>query len=325
MELVTFNPTPIALPGDLQQVCRQYLTHRSMRVAQNTLAAYKTDLQQFVGYLAEQDITLIQTVGVAHVDGFIDAQLMGQGVKPRTAARKYESVNGLFKWAVKRDLIKAGANPFSKTEAPRFNAEKVVAPELSALLKFVHGLPGDTPDEKRDRAMLRLFLDSGLRIGGMIALDLYDENSTPRWCIRPSGVIYYQAKGGRTEETLCDEVTLQWLDEWLAVRHGFEKRNSPPSLFLTRRGTRPSRQAIDQMIKRRAEEGGLGHLHAHLLRHARIGHAMEKGDLHLANYIAGHKNKSTTANMYGAQSRERMRLRIASECSLSDVLTKEVA
>lgn len=322
MEIVTFKPTPVTMPGDLQQLCRQYLTHRGLHMSRNTVMAERTDLQQFVGYLSPLDITLIQTVGTMHIEGFIDALLLGNGVKPRTAARKFESIKGLFKWAMRREIIKV--NPFDRLEAPRFDPEKVVAPELGELLKLVHGMPAETPAEKRDRVMLRLMLDAGLRVGGLLSLDVYDPLNPPRWCVRPSGVITYRAKGGRTEETLCDAVTLAWLEEWLAVRHALEKADSPPALFLTRRGTRPSRVALDQMIKRVAAAGGFAHLHCHLLRHARIGHAIEKGDLHLANYLAGHKRKSTTVDMYGAQSRERMRQRIASECPLGDVL-KEVA
>lgn len=323
MELVAFNPKPVSLPGDLQQLCRQYLTHRSVNKSRNTVLAERTDLQQFVGYLAGLDITLIQSVGSHHIDDFMDALMMGNGVKARTAARKYESVKGLFRWARMRGVLKA--DPFKRLQAPKFHIDKVVAPEIGPLMRLIHSLPADTPMEKRDRLILRLTLDSALRVGGILSLDLYNDNDPPRWCVRPSGVIYYRAKGGRTEETLCDETTLLWLSEWLAVRSQFVRRDTPPALFLTKRGTRPTRQAISQMIKLRAEQGGFGHLHMHLLRHARIGQAIEKGDLHLANYLAGHKRMSTTSDMYGAQSKERLRMRLKAQCPLDVDSIEEVA
>ncbi len=320
MAVETFTPRAVTLPGDLAALCRQYLAHLSARgYADNTVRAYRRDLEQLVGYLAGRDLTLVQTVTTPHLDGFVDALICGEGNAPRTAARKLEGVKGLFRFAASRGLLTAENNPCNGLTPIRFQAERKVAPELERLLAMVDAMPDGTALGIRDKAIFRLMLDSSLRVSGLLGMDVYTSDAPPRYTVRPSGVVTYRAKGGRTEESLCDDETLALLDRWLAVRPQFERDDSPPALFLSERGTRPTRQAIHALMKKYGAAAGMPQLHAHLLRHARIGDAVERGDLHLANYLAGHKQMSTTANIYGAQSRERLRARLAQTCPVRRV------
>lgn len=308
-----FTPRAVKLPGDMVALCAQYLAHLAARgYADATRGAYRTDLEQFAGYCAQRDITLVQHVTGAVVDDFLDALMGGEGCTHRTAARKRETLRGFFRYVIGRGVVKVSAAEQSRPV--RFTPRRVVAPEAVALLRAIDAIPREGADNLRDRALFRLLLDGALRIGGALSLDVFDAQNPPECAVLPSGAVYYRAKGGAIKSTVIDDDTLGALRAWLAVR-GTIARAGEPALFVSHRGTRITRAGAHMRLQQHAERVGLK-LHCHLLRHRRLGDVMDRGDLRLANYLAGHTQLSTTANIYGHQATERLRARIRRDCPL---------
>lgn len=312
-EVIPFNPTPVRKPDDITQACRSFLQYKQLRgLAANTIDAYRRDLQQLVGFLQAGDITRLAQVRVQDVDDWVQALLQGEGNSPRTAARKLATVREMLRWAVRRNLVRHNA---AEQAAPvRFQSRKVVAPEASTIRRFLDGIDTSTTLGIRDRAMFELMADSALRVSGLACLDLYDPNDPPQCFVGPTGIISYKAKGGQIKETVYTAAgTGRWLDRWLEVRDQLAGRRPCPALFIGERGDRLTRAAIHARIKQWGAAAGLPHIHCHLLRHRRIGDVLQGSDLHLANYLAGHSSKSTTAALYGEQSAERLRQRLRTE------------
>lgn len=317
VQLQPFTPRAVALPGHLPMVCTQHLAQLSLRgYSKHTIAAYKCDLEQFVGYLEKRDVTQIQIVSTALIDDFVLALLAGEGLAPRTCARKLETVKGLFKYAVRRGLIPAAANPAEQAAAVHFEERRVVAPEEAAILRLIDSIPTDTTIGLRDRALFRLMFDAALRVGGIVSLDMYRPDKPPQCCVDPRGVVFYRAKGGKVKSTLADDTTMAAIEAWLKVRYRFVHPESPDALFLTQRGTRVSPMSIHVMIKGYGRAADMPEIHSHLLRHRRIGDVLDRADLRTANYIAGHTRLSTTADIYGDVSAEKLRARIRRECAV---------
>ena len=321
MSVMEFNPRSVALPGSLAPLAQNWLSNLVARgYADNTIIAYRKDLERWVGYLASRDITLAQLVTPLHVEQFIDALVNGEQLSPRSAARALNSVRSFYHWLEVQGIVTAVNNPLRADFKLRYEPRKVVAPSASKLLAMVDAIPADDPVNIRDRAFFRLMLDGGMRVSGVCGLDLFDESHPPAWHVSASGVVLYRAKGGRTEETVVGDATLEAIAAWLDVRHRLTRRRRPTqALFLSNRGGRVTRAGMHVRIKLHGKQAGMGFLHCHLLRHSRISDALERGNLHLANYLSGHKNKSTTADMYGDQPRERLRNSIRMQCGLDEV------
>lgn len=311
--VLEFKPRVVHLPGELTALCQQYLAHRMLRKQQNTVLSDKTDLEQFVGYLSGRDIRFIQTLSAATITDFIDAMLYGHGLKARTVARKLTTVKSLFRYAITRGLIKRDSNPCDDLEAIKFHQDPVFAPEVARFSALIEAIPKDSVTNIRDRAMFRLILSAGLRVGGMQSLDLFDPDNPPKYFVKSSGLVLYRAKGGEVKNTVCDAKALKYLDEWLAVRHAFERRDTGPALFLSSRGARVSRQGVRLRLIAHGERVGMMGLHPHLLRHSRANQVITTAGLHEANYLLGHAQMSTTANTYGHSMQEKLRQRVLVE------------
>lgn len=325
-EPMTFNPRSVELPGALLPLAQRWLAMlRNRGYAGNTIQAYQRDLERFAGYMISRDLRYAQLITSLHVEQFIDALLEGEQLAPRSAARVLASVRSFYAWLEIQGLVTQANNPLSAQFNLRWSRQNTIAPEIGEILKVVDGIPDDGSRSRRnimnvrDRAMFRLMVDGALRISAVADLDIYDPCNPSDYCVHPNGVVFYKKKGGAIGETVVDDTTLAAINRWMTLREYMVRPKSPAALFLSSQGWRPTRATIHERIKHHAAKGGMGHLHSHLMRHARISHALEHGNLHLAHYLSGHSSKSTTADIYGDQPKARLRQQVRALCSLDEV------
>lgn len=279
---------------DLQAAITHHLDRLRRRGAQpNTLRSYGTDLRQFGEYVharGEGDIVALMTH--RHVEGFLDT-LSAQDVSRRSAARKLAVVRGLFRTAHREGWI--GHDP-TRDITVKFRAVHKAAPELTELYQMVEGIGSTSWQDLRDRALLRIALDAGLRVSGIMALDL--RGTGPHFVDPVRQLVHFPNKGGDSESSPINQRTASMVNDWLRVRVDGAKAGEV-ALFVSSRGTRLTRQAADEMIKRRGAVAGLQGLHMHLLRHRRIGDVIERCGLLAARDLAKHASAETTGAVYG--------------------------
>lgn len=318
-DVVAFNPRAVRKADDLVAICRDFLHKKQLAgLAENTVMAYRRDLEQFVGFVQAAGLRRLADVRVMDVDDWLQALVEGEGNSRRTVARKHATLREFFRFAVGRNLTTD--NVAVRAEGVRFQLHKVVAPDASTIRRFLNDIDTSTALGTRDRAMFELMADSALRVSGLTSLDVYDPDDPPDCAVGPTGIVRYRAKGGSIKTTVyTSAATGRWLDRWLAVRHTFERRRPCAALFLSERGTRLSRAAVHARIKHWAQAAGLPHLHCHLLRHRRLGDAMKSGDVRLAQALAGHENASTTLDMYGHENAATLQRRLRQEAPFEGV------
>lgn len=297
-----FTPRHVRAGGDVVTLAKQFLAHLGARnYAANTLVNYRRHLEQLAGYAESlHGVTTVHHINRPLLEAFMDALLTGEGNKPRTVMAKMEAVRSFYSWMSQMNIIPAQLNPALNKFDLRFEADPPSAPEPHVLLKLIKTIGTENPLDVRDRAILRLFLDSGLRVSGLASLNLFDVDNPMQPCVRQNGVILYRAKGGKLKETSCGETTLRYINAWLTRRDRFAKAGSDDALFLSQRGTRMNRASLYNMVKSRAKKAGMEHVgvHPHMFRHSRNGDVMRKAGLHAANYMSGHARMSTTSDMY---------------------------
>ena len=142
----------------------------------------------------------------------------------------------------------------------------------------------------RNRALVALLLDTGIRLAELVALQ-------PADLLLDNGLVRVIGKGDKARMVPISSAVVDRLKEWLAVR-GAE----PGRLFwLTRDG-------VKMLLRRIQRETGL-HLHAHKLRHTAATKLVRSGlDLHTVRRILGH-NQLSTVEIYLSLSNEDLRVK----------------
>lgn len=188
------------------------------------------------------------------VEDFIATQL--EEWSPSTAATRYRCLQQFWKWIVEVD--EADVSPMEKMSPPTIPEAPVPVidePELKMLFK---ACAGSGFENRRDLAILRLFLASGIRLGEMAGLTV-DEVDLDQ------GAALVHGKGDRARWVSFGDRTVEALD-----RYDLDRRRhrlaARPQLWLGPRGPLTD-SGIAQVLRRRAKQAGVTDLHPHRFRH----------------------------------------------------------
>lgn len=286
------------VPVTLAQAIEHYLQRKRLRgAALNTLVAYGSDLHDFAEFAALQGVELIGLVGERLVGRWLD-RLGQRGLSPRSQARKLVVLRQLVAHANREGWLQHDP---TKDSDVHFVPVPQIAPERAPLLAMLESLPTRTPMQLRDRAMLRLMLDAALRVSDATGLDLPGPVYRPRNSVDMARLeLCVMGKGGKSAVVPVNQRSVDWLADWLAVRHTMAAERET-AMFVSSRGTRMTRQQAYNRIRALGAAHGIDHLNPQLLRHRRVGDVVETLGLEAGQHLARHARKSTTANVYGAQ------------------------
>lgn len=213
----------------------------------------------------------------------------GQGLSAQTALQRYRSVSRLFVWLVDTDEIRE--SPMAKMKPPRVPEKLVPVIKEPDLEKLFRSLGGPEFEDRRDRAIVSLFIDCGPRIAEMAGIQLEDLDLEAR-------ALVITGKGGRSRRLRFVRETRMDLQRYLLARQRHQDAESD-WLWLGRRG-RLTASGIYRMVVRRCEEAGIPRTHPHAFRHT-VGHLYQRaggneGDL---MQLMGWKSRAMV-DRYGA-------------------------
>ena len=136
--------------------------------------------------------------------------------------------------------------------------------------------------------MLEVLYSSGLRLSELSGLDVGDID----WQQQSVSVM---GKGRKQRVVPFGRKARSAMQQWLQQR-GTLAGLDEKALFISRNGTRLSNSSIQQRVKKRAQQQGIGmSLHPHMLRHSFASHILESSnDLRAVQELLGHANLSTT-------------------------------
>lgn len=230
-----------------------------------TVTSYMAAIRHLDAFLADRGMPrTVATIHGEHVEAFMADQLAR--LRPASAANRYRSLQQFFKWLVAEGEIKqdtmARLDPPSVPETP----PPVLTPD--DLTRLLRACQGNEFDQRRDTAIILLFLDTGIRraeIAGL-KIDAIEFDVRVGRDQEVAGVAYVTGKGDRPRTVAFGKATAKALDRYLRVRAKSDPRRDVPWLWLGRKG-RLTDTGIAQMLRRRALEAGIGEIHPHLFRH----------------------------------------------------------
>lgn len=257
---------------------------REKSCSQNTVAAYRNDLTQLAGFIAEEQAKGILTTYDDLVKGYL-LKLREKRYSAATTARKVASARSFFKFMVESGKMQG--NPTRDLPAPAVSRHslKYLSPaEFGRLLSEAARLM--TPEARRDGVMLEVLYATGLRISELVSLNVSHIDCEQRCiCVGSGRRVPFDQRLG---EVLADFCRNDRLD--LLYDDGVE------ALFLNRRGQRLTRQGFWQIIKGYAARAGLGDkVTPQTLRHSFAKHRLDNGTgLRELQQLLGHAYISST-------------------------------
>lgn len=229
----------------------------------------------------------VGTIGRASVQEFIADQLAR--FRPATASVRYRALQAFFKWAVTEGELEH--NPMAGMRPPHVPESSPAVLDDGELRRLLTACEGRAFEDRRDTAIVRLFLDTGMRLSELAGLRLdhidWDAN-----------VALVLGKGRRQRGCPFGRRTAQALDRYLRARSAHREADRP-ELWLGLAGPMTP-NGIADAVRRRGAAAGLIDVHPHRFRHTYahqwLASGGNEGDL---MRLAGWRSR-TMLSRYGA-------------------------
>ena len=265
----------------------EYLLYELNR-SENTIIAYRTDLEEFERYLKKNNTEAdFAKVDANKVRSWV-VSLMEEGkCSAASVNRKLSSLRSFYRFLLRRGLVKVDpmlkvVGPKKKKPLPSFVREE----DMNRLLDDV---PFDGGFEgQRDRMILEMFYATGMRLSELIGLDDVDVDTSAR---------LIKVKGKRSKQRLIpfgDELREDLL-MYIKVRNETFSEGAE-AFFVLKDGRRMYPMLVYRLVRRNLSKVvALKKRSPHVLRHS-FATAMLNGnaELRAVKELLGHENLATT-------------------------------
>jgi site-specific recombinase XerD len=300
---------------DCPQILREFLVYHETIKGQSqlTISEYYLDLRMFFRFIKlmrgdmpintrledidikDVNLAFIRNIDTSDVFDFLsylandrtpnpDSPAPDYGISPTARARKLSTIKSFYKYLTVRTK-QLEENPVAELEYPKLRKslpKYLTLDQSAALLKAVSG-----PNEKRDYAIIMLFLNCGIRRSELVGLninDVYEDR------IRVVG------KGNKERFVYFGTPCRKAIDAYLPERQK-KVLTDNRALFGSRDNNRISVTAVHRLIKKYLLMAGLDpdQFSAHKLRHTAATMMLSGGvDVKTVQEVLGHENLNTT-------------------------------
>lgn len=252
---MTASQQPSGLP--LEELAPSwYRSLRAKNLSPRTIDAYRLAVDQIIEHLTEAGrSTNVDAITADDIRGYLGHVLDTRA--SATAHQRYASLVQLFRWLEREGEI--DDNPMVRVDPPKVEEKPVPVLSDTELRKLLATCAGKEFEDLRDAAILRLFIDTGIRLGEMAGLKVDDIDLDLQ-------VAVVRGKGNRLRSVPFGDKTTEAIDRYERARRRHRKA-SEPWLWLGLKG-RLGDTGISQLVLRRGAQAGIeGRLHPHIFRH----------------------------------------------------------
>jgi site-specific recombinase XerD len=319
--------------SDCPLILRDFLTYHETIKGQSqlTISEYYLDLRMFCRFIKlmrndmpidthlddidirDVDTAFIEAINTSDIFDFLsylasdravnpDSPSPDMGVSASTRARKLSAIKSFYKYLTVRTKQLAD-NPVADLEYPKLRKslpKYLTLDQAARLLRSVSGT-----NEKRDYAILMLFLNCGIRRSELVGLnisDVYEDR------IRVVG------KGNKERIVYFGSACHKAIDAYMEERRNIVLTDNR-AMFGSRNGNRISVTAVHRLVEKALLKAGLDatQFSAHKLRHTAATMMLSGGvDVKTVQEVLGHENLNTTQIYTHIESTE---LKIAAEAN----------
>lgn len=251
----------------------------------NTIKNYNVDLNLFFNFMNREGISDITEIKLQHLHNFM-MFCVKRGDASSTRARRVATIKSFYTY-LHRIIKIVPENPSRDLEAPkinRTNPEYLTLEESKKLLQAIRDYNGE--NEERDFAITTLFLNTGMRLSELTAINTEDIKED---------TITILGKGSKERVVYLNNACQKALEVYLEVR----KENESKALFISNRGSRIANRTVQLMVDNMLDRAGLDtdRLGVHSLRHSYGSMMLKHGenmDIRILQKLMGHSDITTT-------------------------------
>lgn len=264
---------------EINSVVKEFiLSRRAKRCSKRTIGYYTYEIGTFVKFLLANGIDNVIDITPTHIREFLESLSRRNAGGVHCA---YRVVKTFLRWIASEYEPEGWKNPIVKVPPPKLHSEPLKPINMTDLKKML-----DTCTRSfigtRDRAIMLMFLDTGLRAAEMVALKLENVDNTT--------VSIHRGKGGKPRVAFIGNTTRQALNRYLRYR-GL----SAGPLWLSESHEPLNMNGLKSIIRRRAKVANVPMPGLHSFRRAfAIAMLKDGADLRSIQYLLGHSDISTT-------------------------------
>ena len=232
-----------------------------------TIRSYLDSVRALSRYLASHELPDgTELTGASEIRAFLAAEI--ERTSAVSAQVHYRNLSVYFGWLA-REGERTSPHPMLNVDKPKA-AERakpfLSESDLAALLK---ACSGTTFEDRRDTALLRILIDTGMRVSGLAGLRYDPEDSGKTDVFLKERELRVRLKGGREIPVPIGAKTASTIDRYIRAR-AHHSHASSPWLWLGTRGTGVSHMTdsgVRAMLERRGQQAGVQGVHPHRFRH----------------------------------------------------------
>ncbi|MCS7280258.1 MAG: tyrosine recombinase XerC [Desulfobacterota bacterium] len=250
--------------------------------SQNTLKAYRRDIEEFLFFLDRKDYGLEDHHAIR-------AYLIEKykALRKTSMCRKISAIKSFYRFMKKKGHIDEDPTFLIKSPRPEKLLPKFFT--IDEIFKFLDSIPDKGILQKRNKALFELLYSTGIRAQEALNTNVEDIHLEGMW-------LKVKGKGGKERIVPFGEKAKVAIVEYLQERAKiFPYRDNDP-LFVNRYGRRLSYRGLHSIMKKLKRISGIDkNLALHSIRHSFATHMLDGGaDLRFIQELLGHSKLSTT-------------------------------
>jgi len=241
---------------DLPELLASWLVVlRAQQKSPQTLRSYRLGVEAYLDFCAQQGITppALTKANVTRWLASLDDS------EAATVRLRLTAVRLFARWLADEEGF--DADPILVLKSPRLDQRAV--PDLSEneIRRMLKACDGAELRDKRDKAMLTMLAETGLRAAELLALNVVDVD------VQACTVHVIRGKGAKGRRVRFSPGCAAVLDRYTRSRRSAGHPGDSGPLWVSIRGSRLSYTGLVTTLKGRARDAGVTGFHIHRLRH----------------------------------------------------------
>ena len=267
------------LGGQLEVVL---LTCKVNTLSPRTVSDYGEKIGRFVAFCKAQGINEPKQITPHHIRVFL--LFLQERIKASSVHDYYGCIHRFVNWLIEEEILEE--SPMERMHPPKV-PRQIIQPFSRDHVVRMLTVCGDTFLGCRNQAIVKTFVDTGLRLSELAGIQLSDLNFD-------TGTIQVMGKGAKERRVRISPETQKAILRYLLRR----RDDNLPSLWLTEEHKPLRARGISSMVRRLGERAGIRHevrTSPHTFRHtAAIQYLRNKGDQFTLQIMLGHSSLEMT-------------------------------
>ncbi len=276
----TLSDSPVN--EDILTWIEAFLIDRKARgCAKGTLVFYQQKMKSFADYCESQVVSEVSQITPTMVRQYL-LYLEDTGHNPGGRHAAYRSLRAFLFWFEDEVEPENWSNPVHKVKAPKVPIEPLEPVEFETVSQMIKVCEANTFCGIRDKALLLFLLDTGVRAGELLAINIEDINQAR------GDILIRHSKGKRPRYVYVSKHSKRALRKYLNQR-----RDNDKALWVTHPRFNSGRLKYDSLraiMTRRAKQAGVEPPSLHDFRRAFALAMLRNGtDIFTLAKLMGHK------------------------------------